>query len=155
MIKGVFYSFSVEIGQILCLTLSMFTTPIYIINHVNFWPPSPRGATKKIRIKCAFLLTQTENTLKTWELSPIELIVSNHWTLTMSDTLGIAPVYTGIHAVVYVYNITINKYRIVNHPPHTAHNVPLMQWWKTEECFWASQTDSIISVMRINLAVMF
>ncbi len=27
--------------------------------NVNFWPPSPRGATKKIGIKCAFLLTQT------------------------------------------------------------------------------------------------
>ncbi len=34
-------------------------TPIYIIDHVNFWPPSSRGATKKIGIKCAFLLTQT------------------------------------------------------------------------------------------------
>ena len=32
---------------------------IYIIDHVNFWPPSPRGATKKFGIKCAFLLTQT------------------------------------------------------------------------------------------------
>ena len=29
---------------------------IYIIDHVNFWPPSPRRATKKIEIKCAFLL---------------------------------------------------------------------------------------------------
>ena len=31
----------------------------FLNNHVNFWPPSPRGATKKIRIKCAFLLKQT------------------------------------------------------------------------------------------------
>ena len=31
----------------------------YIIDHVNFSSPSPRGASKKIRIKCAFLLTQT------------------------------------------------------------------------------------------------
>ncbi len=34
-------------------------TPIYIIDHLRFWPPSPRGATKKFEIKCAFLLTQT------------------------------------------------------------------------------------------------
>ncbi len=39
--------------------LSMYRTPIYIIDHVNFWPPSPRRATKKFEIKCAFLLTQT------------------------------------------------------------------------------------------------
>ncbi len=32
---------------------------MYIINHVNFWLPSPRGGTKKFGIKCAFLLTQT------------------------------------------------------------------------------------------------
>ncbi len=39
--------------------LSMYRTPIYIIDYVNFWPPSPRWATKKVEIKCAFLLTQT------------------------------------------------------------------------------------------------
>ena len=37
----------------------MCRTSIYIIDHVNFWSRSPRGATKKIAIKCAFLLTQT------------------------------------------------------------------------------------------------
>ncbi len=31
----------------------------YIIDHVNFWSPTPRGATKKFGIKCVFLLTQT------------------------------------------------------------------------------------------------
>ncbi len=32
---------------------------------MNFWPPpSPRGATKKFGIKCAFLLTQTVDCLK-------------------------------------------------------------------------------------------
>ncbi len=36
-----------------------FRTSIYIIDHVNFWSHSPRGATKKNGIKCAFLLTQT------------------------------------------------------------------------------------------------
>ena len=39
--------------------MSMYRAPIYIIDLVNFWPPSPRGVTKKIGIKCAFLLTQT------------------------------------------------------------------------------------------------
>ncbi len=34
-------------------------TPIYTIDHANFWSPSPRGATKKFGIKCAFLLAQT------------------------------------------------------------------------------------------------
>ncbi len=37
----------------------MCRTSIYIIVHVNFCSPSPRGATKKFGIKCAFLLTQT------------------------------------------------------------------------------------------------
>ncbi len=37
----------------------MCRIPLYIIDHVNFWPPSSRGATKKFGIKCAFLLTQT------------------------------------------------------------------------------------------------
>ena len=40
------------------------TTSIYIIDHVNFWLPSSRGATKKIEIKCVFLLTQTVDTLQ-------------------------------------------------------------------------------------------
>ena len=34
-------------------------TFIYIIDYMNFWSPSPRAATKKFAIKCAFLLTQT------------------------------------------------------------------------------------------------
>ncbi len=33
-----------------------YRTPIYIINHVDFLPPSTRGATEKFGIKCAFLL---------------------------------------------------------------------------------------------------
>ncbi len=28
----------------------------YKIDHVKFWPPFPRGATKKLGIKCAFLM---------------------------------------------------------------------------------------------------
>ncbi len=34
---------------------------IYIIDHVNFWPPSPRGAREKNGITCAFLLIQSVN----------------------------------------------------------------------------------------------
>ncbi len=37
----------------------MYRMLIYIIDHMNFWPPIPRLAPKKIGIKCAFLLTQT------------------------------------------------------------------------------------------------
>ncbi len=37
------------------------STPIYMIDHVNFWPPSPRGPTKKFRINYGFLLTKTVN----------------------------------------------------------------------------------------------
>ncbi len=50
--------------------LSMCRSPIYIIDHMNFWPPFPRGATKKFRTKCAFHLTQTVGSQrKRWKIN--------------------------------------------------------------------------------------
>ena len=46
------------VADFLTKKLSMLRIPIYIIDYVIFWPPSPR-ATNKFGIKCAFLLTQT------------------------------------------------------------------------------------------------
>ncbi len=57
--------------------LSMYRTPIYIIDHVSFWPPSPRGATKKFEIKCAFLLTQT--VLSIMQVAGVRLSTERSW----------------------------------------------------------------------------
>ncbi len=37
----------------------MCRTPKYIIDHVKFWPPSPRGATKNLELNERFFLEQT------------------------------------------------------------------------------------------------
>ena len=43
--------------------LRIYWTPNYIIEHLNFWPRSPRGGHKKFGFKCAFLL---ELTVRVW-----------------------------------------------------------------------------------------